>query len=42
MFAVMRPFDLIPTLRYRLLGSLIVRLRELKHERAERESAAVQ
>ena len=41
MFAVMRPFDLIPTIRYRLLGSLIVRLRELKHKRAERESAAV-
>jgi glycosyltransferase involved in cell wall biosynthesis len=25
-FAVMRPFDVIPTIRYRLLGSLLVRL----------------
>jgi hypothetical protein len=42
MFGVMRPFDLIPTIRYRLLGSLVVRLRELKHRRPEQESAAVQ
>ena len=33
-FAVMRPFDLVPTIRYRLLGSLIVRVRETAEAKA--------